>query len=87
MNGLYTEVASTIVYFNHFTLLENKNISSPYRLCGDSQIDLNSKQKNVYCSKLIPIQSLYRSERNIFFTRVVYLMIYTCIYFIIPIRK
>ena len=41
---------------------------------ADSQIACNSIRKNVYCSKLILLQSFYGLERNILLTGVVCLI-------------
>ena len=50
---------------NYFTLLEDEKIYRHIDCVADSQIDPDTRQKNILCSKLIPLQSLYCLGRNI----------------------
>ena len=74
-----------------FSKKKKKKKSVSYALLGgvaDSQINLNSIQQNIYCSKLKPFQSFYCLRVNVLLKGVVCLMVKDAYnYFIIPIRN
>ena len=49
-----------------------------------SKLIVIAYEKNIYCLKLMLLQSFYRLKWNMFLTGVVYLIIDTYYYFIIP---